>query len=162
MRKLAKNRKGTAEVIGAIMLIMILVFFFTNVYLWHDVATKDANQLYLKQINSTFKIQQTGNNMLVVTANGGSDISLSRLWIVQDWTGGVHLYADLGNVNVPAGENYTITFTGSSSSSSEQVAANQQTGGVVVDYEPASGQSITCSVINTLGVIESTTFTQTS
>jgi len=162
MQKLAKNSKGTAEVIGAIMLIMILVFFFTNVYLWHDVVTKDANQLYLKQINSTFKIQQTGDNALVVTANGGSDIYLSRLWIVQDWTGGTHLYADLANVNVPAGENYTITFTGSSSSASEQVAANQQTGGVVVNYEPASGQSIPCNVINTLGVIESTTFEQTS
>ena len=51
MRIFIKNRKGTAEVIGTIMLIIILLFFFTNVYLWHDAATKDANQLYVKQIH---------------------------------------------------------------------------------------------------------------
>ena len=58
MKNFRKNCKGTAEVIGTIMFIMILLFFFTNVYLWHDAATKDANQLNLQKINSSFSIEQ--------------------------------------------------------------------------------------------------------
>ncbi len=95
MRIFIKNRKGTAEVIGTIMFIVILLFFFTNVYLWHDAATKDGNQLYMKQIHSTFKIEQIGAS-INITANGGSDIVLSRLWIVDE-TNSNHLYADLRN-----------------------------------------------------------------
>ena len=90
------------------MLIVILLFFFTNVYLWHDAATKDGNQLYMKQIHSTFKIEQVGGS-INITANGGSDIVLSRLWIV-DGTNGIHLYADLRSTNVPAGTSLIITF----------------------------------------------------
>ena len=93
MKRLIKNRKGTAEVIGTLLFIVILLFFFTNVYLWHDAATKDANQLFLEKINSTFKIEQAAGT-IVVTANGGSDITLSRLWIIDN-TLNVHYYANL-------------------------------------------------------------------
>ena len=158
MRRLIKNRKGTAEVIGTIMFVVILLFFFTNVYLWHDAATKDANQLYLKQINSTFKIDQTDATYnLVVTANGGSAITLSRIWI-DTGSSGSHVYADLGSAQVAAGASFTITFVdGNSPSSTGQVSASQPQGGnIVVYYLP--GQPVTCTVINTLGITESTVF----
>ncbi len=144
--------------IGTIMFVMILLFFFTNVYLWHDTATKNANQLYLKEINSTFKIQQTDPNTITLTANGGSSISLSRLWIDENTANGRHLYADLGSVNVAAGETFTLTFVGGGSNPTEEVAAQQVTGGAQIAYQPASGQSITCTAVNTLGVTESTIF----
>ena len=112
MKRLIKNRKGTAEVIGTMLFIMVLLFFFTNVYLWHDAATKEANQLFLEKINSTFKIEQTGNT-INITANGGSDITLSRLWIIDNTLNapyGAHYYANL-NATVPAGESFIMTFS---------------------------------------------------
>ncbi len=158
MKRLIKNRKGTAEVIGTMLFIVILLFFFTNVYLWHDAATKEANQLYLKQINSTFKIEQTNEtNNLVVTANGGSDIVLSRLWIVEDTPSGNHLHADLGNAPVAAGTSFTITFF--PSPTGQVYADPPQISSINVYYTPGqSVTSITCTVINTLGIVESTTF----
>ena len=45
IKRLLKNKKGTAEVIGSVMFIVILLFFFTNVYLWHDAAVKEMNDL---------------------------------------------------------------------------------------------------------------------
>jgi hypothetical protein len=156
MKKLIKNRKGTAEVIGTIMFIVILLFFFTNVYLWHDAATKDANELYLKKMNSSFGINSTAGT-IVVTANGGSDIVLSRLWIVEAGASGNHLYADL-NAYVAAGTSFTITFENANPPSpSGQV--NEESSGVDrvnINYVP--GQSARCTVINTLGIAESTTF----
>jgi hypothetical protein len=160
LRRLLRNRKGTAEVIGSVMFIIILLFFFTNVYLWHDAATKDVNQFNLKQINSTFKIEQT-NGVINITANGGSAITLARLWIVEDGVNGKHLFADLGAVNVAAGEFCSITFAGynSPSNPTDHVnAARQLDGSILVYYESGHG---TCTVINTLGVAESTAF-QTS
>jgi hypothetical protein len=158
MRLFFRNRRGTAEVIGTMMFVMILLFLFTNVYLWHDAATKNANQLYLKEINSTFKIQQTDPNTITLTANGGSSISLSRLWIDESAANGRHLYADLGSVNVAAGQSYTLTFVNGGSNPTEKVDAQQVTGGAQIAYQPTSGQTITCTAVNTLGVTESTVF----
>jgi hypothetical protein len=158
MKSILKNRKGTAEVIGTIMFIVILLFFFTNVYLWHDAATKDANQLYLKQINSRFTIEQNAGT-ITVTADGGSSIMLSRLWIVEAGASGNHLYADLGNAYVAAGTSFTITFASDTSfcNSPDQVVADPPQGNSILVYYAAQ-QSVTCTVMNTLGVAESTTF----
>ena len=52
IKRLLKNKKGTAEVIGSVMFIVILLFFFTNVYLWHDAATKEMNDMYVQKLNS--------------------------------------------------------------------------------------------------------------
>lgn len=157
MKRLIKNRKGTAEVIGTIMFVVILLFFFTNVYLWHDAATKDANELYLKKMSSSFSIEQINGNGFVVTADGGSDIVLSRLWIVEDGTSGNHLYADL-NVRVVAGTNFTVNFyTRTILSNPDQVGTGSlQPDSITVYYAP--DQSVKCTVINTLGIAESTTF----
>lgn len=164
MKRLIKNRKGTAEVIGTIMFIVILLFFFTNVYLWHDAATKEANQLYLEKINSTFKIEQTGKT-INITADGGSDISLSRLWIVNNGanepnTAVEPYYANLGGVNLAAGMSFNITFENAnppiSPSSTGQVKEAYSGDIITVYYVPSA--SVTCTVVNTLGVAESTTF----
>jgi len=145
LKRLLRNRKGTAEVIGTIMFIVILLFFFTNVYLWHDVATKDANELYLKKMNSSFGITSNAGN-ITVTADGGSDIVLSRLWIVDD-AANKYFYADLGNVHVAAGGSFNITFP---------VSVTLPDGSIQVNYTPIYPDK--CTVINTLGIAESTTF----
>jgi hypothetical protein len=83
INRLLKNKKGTAEVIGSVMFIIILLFFFTNVYLWHDAATKEMNDLYVQKINSPITISVISNNpyQLNVTNVGGVDAKLSILWV---------------------------------------------------------------------------------
>jgi hypothetical protein len=158
MKKFMKNRKGTAEVIGTIMLIVILLFFFTNVYLWHDAATKDGNQLYMKQIHANFKIEQDGGS-INITADGGSNIVLSRLWIVDPATGH-HLYANLGNTNVPAGTFFMINFASNTNLSGNQIDADPSQGNtILIHYAPSQNVNVNCAVINTLGIVESTTIT---
>lgn len=149
--KLIKNRRGTAEVIGTLLAIIILIFFFTNVYLWHDAATRDANQVYLEKINSTFTIALRTNVIEVIA--GGSDIALSGLWINDDSTN-MHYYADLNNAPVAAGASFNITLI-----TSPDTIVKTENGGVSVGYPPSPGVSVECTVINTLGVAESTTFT---
>jgi hypothetical protein len=86
IKRLMKNKKGTAEVIGSIMFIIILLFFFTNVYLWHDSASKEMNDLYTQKLNSPISatISYDEDNHiynLVVTNNGGVDTTLSCYWV---------------------------------------------------------------------------------
>lgn len=169
MKRFIKNRKGIAEVIGTMLFIIILLFFFTNVYLWHDAATKEANQLYIEKINSTFKIEQIGET-IVITANGGSGITLSRLWIIDNYfeapplgPGPQHYHADLGNVQVGAGESFNITFSGNTvvGTNGALTIATSQDGSIQVNYNAQAiqiGQNVTCTVINTLGIEESTIF----
>ena len=85
IKRLLKNKKGTAEVIGSVMFIVILLFFFTNVYLWHDAAVKEMNDLYVQKLNSPIAITVSnpiGNQYDInITNNGGVDATLSWLWI---------------------------------------------------------------------------------
>ncbi len=137
MKNLIKNRRGTAEVIGTIMFIIILVFFFTNVYLWHDSVTKDANQLYIDKINSAITVSLVPGNphQLNVTDNGGMDATLSMLWVdahslplgSPDPT---HGSVSLNNIVVPAGSSATISWN---------------------NYSPQPGQTVTFKVISTVG-----------
>ena len=157
MKKLIKNRKGTAEVIGTMLFIVILLFFFTNVYLWHDNATKDANQLFLQKINSTFKIEQVAGS-IVVTADGGSTVYLSRIWIIDN-TLNAHYYANL-NVTVAAGESFNFTFSNNENyyNPSSPVSVNPpQDGSMQLNFYPPA-YAVTIAVINTLGIEEYTTF----
>ena len=82
IKRLLKNKKGTAEVIGSVMFIVILLFFFTNVYLWHDTVTKEMNDLYVQKINSPITISiMSSPYELNVTNKGGVDAKLSILWV---------------------------------------------------------------------------------
>ncbi|MGD0070117.1 MAG: hypothetical protein ABSB71_00960 [Candidatus Bathyarchaeia archaeon] len=112
LKRLIKNRKGTAEVIGSIMFIVILLFFFTNVYLWHDAATKEMNDMYVEKINTPITVSLTADRLnLNVTNKGGTDAQLTMLWVdLKSGSGGPdqnHFYYPL-NDKVPAGSSITI------------------------------------------------------
>jgi hypothetical protein len=82
LKRLLNNKKGTAEVIGSVMFIIILLFFFTNVYLWHDASTKEMNQFYAEKLNSQISINyDPATNSLSVKNNGGFDATLECYWI---------------------------------------------------------------------------------
>jgi len=116
MNRLVKNCKGVAEIIGTVMFIVILLFFFTNVYLWHDAATKEMNNLTVEKINSPIALSLMNSPYaLNVTNKGGEDATLSMLWINIKSTspnGGpdqLHLNFTLNTV-VPAGGSLNITL----------------------------------------------------
>ena len=155
--KLIKNKKGTAEVIGTIMFIVILLFFFTNVYLWHDAASKDMNELYVKKMNAGMSISfDSAKNQVVVNATS-STITLSRLWIDSSIA---HVYADLTSNNVqvtPGGEHsLTIMFTSGQpqSDGSVQYEYDLQSNLLTIHYYVPQNPHFT--IVNTLGVAVST------
>ncbi len=111
-KRIIKNRKGTAEVIGTIMFIVILLFFFTNVYLWHDAATKEMNDMYVEKINTPITVSLTADRLnLNVTNVGGMDAQLTMLWVdLKSGSGGpdqMHSNYTLSN-KVPAGSSVLI------------------------------------------------------
>jgi hypothetical protein len=86
-KQILKNKKGTAEVVGSVMFIIILLFFFTNVYLWHDAATKEMNDLQVQKINSQIDVSvspvSTTQYDITVTDTGGVDAKLSIIWVIE-------------------------------------------------------------------------------
>jgi archaellum component FlaF (FlaF/FlaG flagellin family) len=107
LKRLFGNRKGTAEVIGSVMFIVILLFFFTNVYLWHDAATKEMNELYVDKINTPVALsvsQSESTVTLQVTNKGGSDTTISMVWVIIGSGAGQRHYNYTSGVPVPAGK----------------------------------------------------------
>jgi archaellum component FlaF (FlaF/FlaG flagellin family) len=86
LRRLFDNREGAAEIVGSIMFLLILLFFFTNVYLWHDSAARQMDDTLADKMNSPISIQIVSifprPTVVNVTNNGGVDVALSRLWII--------------------------------------------------------------------------------
>ena len=81
LKRFMINRKGTAEVIGSVLFIIILLFAFTNIYLWHDNATKTMNTLLSEKLNSQIQVywsNDTVESTLVVTNTGGVGTVLSQ------------------------------------------------------------------------------------
>jgi hypothetical protein len=102
------------------------LFFFTNVYLWHDAATKEMNDMYVQKINSPITLSVINNNpsQLNVTNKGGVDAKLSILWVeVASTNAGspdrFHGYLDLTQQNfvVLAGSSIQVPWSGSASNS---------------------------------------------
>ncbi len=157
MRKLIRNRKGTAEVIGTIMFIMILLFFFTNVYLWHDAATKDMNQMYVEKMSAGMSISFDSSNNQVIVNSTSSQITLSMLWID---TNSAHVYANLtsSTIQVAPGDANAVSFTfvGGSINPDGSVTCSQgsQTNTYEIHYSLPQNPKFT--ILNTLGVIVST------
>jgi hypothetical protein len=56
MRKLLKNRSGTAEIVGTVLFLLILFFFFSNVFLWHNQVTREMDQLVADKTNSAVSV----------------------------------------------------------------------------------------------------------
>jgi hypothetical protein len=98
LNRLLSNRRGTAEIIGSVMFLLIMMFFFTNVYMWHDRTTREMDNVLSEKMNSLVNIQivnmnaSKGPGVLNVTNNGGVGVVLSRLWIID---GNGHNYANL-------------------------------------------------------------------
>ena len=114
IKRLLKNKKGTAEVIGSVMFIVILLFFFTNVYLWHDAATKEMNDLYVQKLNSPIVAtisNDNGHYNLTVTNKGGVDATLSSYWVNEKSANGpdtLHSSFPLNNIVAAGGPSVTI------------------------------------------------------
>jgi archaellum component FlaF (FlaF/FlaG flagellin family) len=101
LRRLLRCRRGTAEIIGSVMFLLIMLFFFTNVFLWHDNATREMDDVLAEKMNSLVSIQVVNNNVtrglrLQVTNNGGTGVELSRLWIVIRNGGGNEMHLQYG------------------------------------------------------------------
>jgi hypothetical protein len=118
IKRLFRNKKGVAEVIGSVMFIIILLFFFTNVYLWHDAATKEMNDLQVQKIHTKIdaSIHFDGTNgVLRVTNNAAIDVSLSMLWVNQKSVAGIpdanHKPFDLNNVVIAPGDSFERSIT---------------------------------------------------
>jgi hypothetical protein len=147
---LLKNRKATAEVVGSVMFIVILLFFFTNVYLWHDAATKNMNDLYVQKINSPITISvmsTTDPYLLNVTNRGGVDAKLSILWVdVASANAGspdqFHGYVNLTQLN-------KVVLAGSSIQVSWYAGASNSAGDHHYDYQ--LGDSLQLKMITTVG-----------
>ena len=155
MKRLIKNRKGTAEVIGTLLFIVILLFFFTNVYLWHDTATKDMNEMYVKKMNAGMQISNSGSTVTVTAT--GSNVILSRLWID---TSSAHVYANLQPFNLslaPGVANaLTITIGSGKVNSDGSVNVHYASGSITVNYTLPQNQTPTFTIVNTLGITTST------
>jgi hypothetical protein len=172
LRKLLSNRKGTAEIIGSVLFIVILLFFFTNVYLWHDAATKEMDELYVQKMNSGMGIGLETGGSLNITASGGLDVVLSRLWIVENGATGNHFYANLtslstdpnvSGVRVLAGHSITIQFVSPTTLTAppnptepNSVKAELNGNDIIIYYEqPPTVSSVKFTIVNSLGVTDS-------
>jgi hypothetical protein len=147
IRRLLKNKKGVAEVIGSVMFLVILLFFFTNVYLWHDAATKEMNDLYVQKINSPITISVINNDphQLNVTNRGGLDAKLSILWVDAGSTGSpdrYHGFFNLEQLNivVSAGASISVPWNDAGTLNSY----NEH-------YAPQTGDKIKLTMITTVG-----------
>jgi hypothetical protein len=142
LRKFLKNRRGTAEIIGSALFIVIILFFFSNVYLWHDQATSEMNNLLLERMNSSVSMMATGEGVNI-TNNGGVTFALSRLWII-DSQDSQHYYADLENIPghpiiwVDAGQTIQVSLSpmADATSSPIPVTWNNTLNCPVVQYAP--------------------------
>jgi hypothetical protein len=59
LRRLCKSRRGTAEIVGTVLFLVILFFFFSNVFLWHNQVTREMDQLVADKTNSAVRIETT-------------------------------------------------------------------------------------------------------
>lgn len=108
LTKLILDRKGVAEIVGSIMFLLILLFFFTNVYLWHDTATRQMDDVMATKINSPVVMSWANESFLVVRNTGGVGVGLSRLWITTSSEPPQHLYADLESITGHTGSSLWV------------------------------------------------------
>jgi hypothetical protein len=164
--RLRGDRRGTAEVIGSVMFVLILFYAFTNFYLWHDSATREMNGVLAEKMNSPVSIElHKVEGLLVglnVTNNGGFEVRLSRLWLITGSGSATdHIYVDLENstdggplnVRVATGAEIQLLFVG------EEVVYNDD-GSIRADppqddyvevYYPVPDYPIRCKILTTLG-----------
>lgn len=169
LRRFVKNKKGASEIVGTALFLVILFFFFSNVFLWHDQVTRDMDQVLSDKTNSRVAIAAFNETdvRLEITNVGGLDLTLSRVWIITD---AVHYYADFEskNVHIAAGHYMNITVEdvfpvnsgptpGLNSQPVRVVAAN---GSVTIDFEQPFNTTVTYRVLTTLANSAACTLTR--
>jgi archaellum component FlaF (FlaF/FlaG flagellin family) len=161
LRRLLCSRTGTAEIIGSVMFLLIMMFFFTNVFLWHDNATREMDTVLSDKMNSQVSIQVVNMSVtdsdfrLNVTNNGGVGVVLSRLWIIDD--SGHHYYADLEKeqpIWVYPGEAKELNLTGPTLPGDDpefSLKVDFVGKTPIIYYFPQEGQLIYFKILTTLG-----------
>jgi hypothetical protein len=151
MKRFVNNKKGTAEVVGSVMFIIILLFFFTNVYLWHDTAVKEMNNLQIKRMNAGMEVIFV-DGTATITATG-SEVVLSRIWIITN--DNQHAYADLESLKIHliAGKATPLIFVADGSISNGIIQAGGNADGITLHYPYPVATIKKISVLNTLGVV---------
>jgi hypothetical protein len=151
MRRFLKDRNGASEIVGTALFLVILFFFFTNVFLWHDQVTREMDQVVVDRMNSGVRVEAFFDDTavwLMVDNVGGLDVALSRLWIITD---DAHLFADFESkdIHVAAGCHRNVTLSGVTVFVGEDEVRVRVDGGgsVFVDYAPSSGVTVVFRVL---------------
>ena len=152
LRRFSKDKTAASEIVGTALFLVILFFFFTNVFLWHDQVTRDIDQVISDKKNTAVSIEAFSNttNVWVKINNiGGLDVTLSRLWILTNDT---HYFAHLDphNIHVAAGRHMNITFANVTRYSPMKALGLRVNGSVLVYYEQPLGKTVTYRVITRL------------
>jgi len=161
IKRLLKNKNGTAEVIGTVLFLVILIFFFSNVYLWHDAATKQMDDLFVQKINSPITISIMDNSNLMnnyypslnVTNRGGMDATLSVLWVdVQSANSAISYdgYYNLTQQNIVVSAGLSIQHSWSSSETFISTSDH---------HSPQPGDNVVLKMITTVGNSASCSYT---
>jgi len=167
--KLLTDHKGTAEIVGSVMFLVILLFVFTNVYLWHDNVSREMNGVLAEKMNSPISISNVTGTGLNVTNNGGFEVRLSRLWLINVTSGSMtdHIYVDFENssdsgplnVYIAPGAEIRLLFIGEAVMFNEDLSimADYADGDVLV-YYPVPDHSVRCKILTTLGNMAACTY----
>jgi len=139
LRRFRRDRRGASEIVGTALFLVILFFFFTNVFLWHDQVTREMDQVVVDRMNSGVRVEVFFNETVVwlkVDNVGGLGVTLSRLWIITD---DYHWFGDFEgeDVHVAAGGHRNITLSGVTVMVGENEVQVRVVGvSVFVDYAP--------------------------
>lgn len=66
IKNLLRNRRGTAEIVGTVLFLVILLFFFSNVFLWHNQVSRETDQIIADKVNSPVKFEVTSGSSIPV------------------------------------------------------------------------------------------------
>jgi len=58
-RRILNNRNGTAEIVGTVLFLVIIFFFFSNVFLWHNQISQEMNQIIADKTDSAIRLETT-------------------------------------------------------------------------------------------------------
>ena len=156
LRRFLKDRKGASEIVGTALFLVILFFFFSNVFLWHDQITREMDQVVVDRMNSRIKldfIEDVGSAIVLRVSNvGGLDVTLSRLWIVNSTQDIVsnddHVFGDFEpwDIHITGGgqRNVTLTLEGIDNEIVDGKVGVKvyDDGSVIVNYFPPSDNVI--------------------
>jgi hypothetical protein len=150
LRRFLKDRRGASEIVGTALFLIILFFFFSNVFLWHNQITSQMDQVVADRMNSGIRMDVFSNDTdiwLVVVNVGGLEVSLSRLWIITDEA---RLYADFGLdvVHVGAGRQLNITISNATGTVTDgRVEVFLGSDPIEVEYQPPAGYTTVFKMI---------------